>query len=132
MTAGEAPSAHHILQAEDWSDCRVVSVSGRIDHASSPVFLEELKAHAGHVPDGGGMVIDLSNLEFITSAGLRSLLLAQRTLSEGGARLAVCGLRGVVKEVFRISKFDALLSVTETTQEALAEISPDAARSYSG
>jgi len=119
------------VECQDFADCKVVSVSGRVDHTSSDRFLEDVGVHASAVPANGGMVIDLSGLEFITSAGLRALLLAQRTVNGAGGKLVVSGIRGVVKEVFRISKFDALLSVAETTDEAVGQISAAAAEAFS-
>lgn len=82
------------------------------------------------VPRGGGLVIDLSGLEF--STGLRALLLAQRTVTAAGARLVVCGIKGVVGEVFRISRFDTLLEVAGSTGEGVGQVSPAAAEAYSG
>lgn len=120
------------IKCQDFADCKVVSVAGRVDHTSSDQFLEDVGIHAKSVGTNGGMVIDLSELEFITSAGLRALLLAQRTVNGAGGKLVVSGIRGVVKEVFRISKFDALLSVSETTSEAVGQISAAAAEAFSG
>ena len=119
-------------RSESFADCRLVSVHGRIDHTNSDSFEHTLTAAAREVPRGGGMVIDLAGLELITSAGLRALLLAQRTVSAAGAGLVVCGVRGVVREVFRIARFDTLLSVADSTEAALAQLSPAAAEAYSG
>jgi anti-anti-sigma factor len=118
--------------SESFADCRLVSVRGRVDHSNSQRFQESLGAAAREVPQGGGMVVDLGGLEFITSAGLRALLVAQRTVSAAGARLVVCGVHGVVREVFRIARFDTLLSVADSTEAALAQVSPAAAEAYSG
>jgi anti-anti-sigma factor len=118
--------------SESFADCRLVSVRGRIDHTNAERFQHSLGAAAREVPQGGGLVVDLGQLEFITSAGLRALLLAQRTVGAQGARLVVCGLKGVVREVFRIARFDTLLSVADTTEAAIAQVSPAAAEAYSG
>ena len=120
------------MMSDTYADCRVVHVSGRSDHTNAHRFHDELTSHAREVPKGGGMVVDLSGLEFITSAGLRALLVAKRTLSAAGAQLIVCGLKGVVREVFRIASFDALLTVADTTGQAVGRISPAAAEAYPG
>ena len=120
------------LGSETIEDCLLVTVAGRIDHTNSDTFLADLNAYVVKVPEGGGMVIDLGNLEYITSAGLRALLLAQRTLTAAGARLVVTRISGVVKEVFRISQFDSLLGVAETTKAAIGQISPSAAEAFTG
>ena len=132
MTSKEDTIAALQLSAHTHADCRLVQAAGRVDHTNSGVFDTRLSEEAQSVPDGGGMVVDLGGLEFITSAGLRALWLAHQTLTAAGARLVVTGIKGVVREVFRISKFDALLTVAKTTEEAVAQISPAAARAYSG
>ena len=119
-------------RSESFADCRLVSVHGRIDHSNADRFQESLSAEAREVPKGGGLVVDLAGIEFITSAGLRALLLAQRTVSAAGARLVICGVRGVVREVFRIARFDTLLSVADSPETAMAKVSPAAAEAYSG
>ena len=132
MAAADSKRSDLTIGVKDYADCRLVTVSGRVDHTNSDVFLTDLSEHAEGVTEGGGLVVDLSALEFITSAGLRALLLAQRSVQSSGAKLQVAGIGGVVKEVFRISKFDALLSVADSTEEAVAKISPAAAEAYSG
>ena len=119
------------VTSQDFADCTLVSVNGRVDHTNSDRFLTELGSVSEGVSKNGGMVVDLSGLEFITSAGLRALLLAQRTVNMSGGKLVVCGISGVVKEVFRISKFDALLSVSDETNEAVGMISGAAAEAFS-
>jgi anti-anti-sigma factor len=123
MSAGIGSGSTLSVGVEDCADCRIVSVAGRVDHTNSTEFLEVLARHAGEKDGSRGMVVDLSGLEFITSAGLRALLMAHRTLADAGGRLIVTGLNGVVKEVFRISKFDSLLTVVEGAAEAVERIS---------
>lgn len=132
MASGETSAPKLTVAVQDYADCRVVSVSGRIDHTNSEQFLDDLAALAGDVQASGGMVIDLSKLEFITSAGLRALLMADRQVKGIGGKLVVAGIGGVVKEVFRISKFDALLSVVDDAAQGVAQTSPAAADLFPG
>ena len=132
MAVSETPPTALTISAEKYSDCCLVSVVGRVDHTNSDSFLKQLTAQAETVSQGGGMVIDLDRLDFITSAGLRALLLAQRTVTTSDGKLVISGVGGVVKEVFRIAKFDALLNVAETVGEAMSQISASAAEAYSG
>lgn len=132
MTTSDTAKPNLSVTAAMYAECCLVSVSGRVDHTNSDDFLNDLSTHADSVPRGGAMVIDLSKLEFISSAGLRALLLAQKTVSSAQGKLIVCGVGGVVKEVFRISKFDALLNVQETVGEAMSQVSAAAAEAFSG
>lgn len=120
------------VSSEDFADCRVVSLTGSIDHTNSDDFVEQLGEIAGGISRGGGMVIDLSALSFISSAGLRALLLAEAQVKEAGGRMIVCGLAGTVQEVFRISMFDSLLTVAAGPGDAVAGISDAAAGAYKG
>ncbi|MFK7944908.1 MAG: STAS domain-containing protein, partial [Paracoccaceae bacterium] len=70
--------------------------------------------------------------EFITSAGLRALLMADRQIKSGGGKFIVSGIDGVVKEVFRISKSDAVLNVADTAAEGGKQVSSAAAEAYPG
>lgn len=132
MTASDTPPSALTVTAETYAECCLVSVAGRVDHTNSDDFLKQLTGYADGVASGGGMVIDLAKLDFITSAGLRALLLAQRTVTGAKGKIVVSGVGGVVREVFRISKFDALLSVSDTVGEAMSQISAAAAEAYSG
>lgn len=132
MTSPGSSQSVLLVDSAQYADCRLVTVRGRVDHTNSERFGTALDEAALGVPQGGGLVIDLAGLEFITSAGLRALLLAQRTVKATGARLVVCGIKGVVGEVFRISRFDTILEVAGSIGEAVGQVSPAAAEAYSG
>ena len=118
--------------SEDYADCRVVSVSGRVDHANAGRFQELLERHAEEKGGAPGIVVDLGGLEFVTSAGLRVLLMMHRTCSAAGGQMVVTGVHGVVREVFRISKFDVLLAVADSASEAVGRVSPAAREVFPG
>ncbi len=73
-------------------------------------------------PAGGSLVLDLSDLSYISSAGLRVVLVLAKRLREQEGRLILCGLRGAVLEVFDISGFLGILTVREHRSEALLEV----------
>ena len=108
------------IQRFDQNGCVVLSVSGRVDHTNSATFLSELEAETSKLDTAPGMVIDLSALEFITSAGLRGLVIANKKVSEAKAKLAIAGLKGTVADVFRISRFDTLFAIGDTVEDASA------------
>jgi len=95
----------------------VVSLAGRLDAASAPVLDKQMPAlleQAVH-----RVVIDLGRLEYISSAGLRSILALAKTAKAKGAKLVLGDLQEMVKEVFRISGFDRLITITDTVEAAL-------------
>ncbi len=94
----------------------VIRASGRIDTVSAPDFEKRMTEEIGK--GECRFVIDFSDLEYISSAGLRSLLFAAKQLKGKGGSLLLCGLKGMVKEVFDLSGFTALFSVSESLEEA--------------
>ena len=96
----------------------ILSVSGRLDPSGG----KDLKDTMAVLADGeekGDLLIDLENLDFMASAGFRELFLAGRKIGRKGGRLVVCSLRGEVKRVFELARFDTAYPIFETRQEAL-------------
>ena len=65
------------------------------------------------------VVLDLQRLVYISSAGLRVILLTAKGLQRRQAKLAVCSLSDLVREIFEISGFDKIIPVHETVPDAL-------------
>lgn len=103
-------------KTNDWT---VVAVSGRLDTTSAAEFdskLQEVMAAGDN-----RLILDLSRLEYVSSAGLRSVIAAAKAAASRGGRLSCCGLSGVVKKVFDVSGFTTLLPVFESLDDALAK-----------
>ena len=95
----------------------VVSVSGRIDAITAPDFeksLDELIT-AGEK----SIVINLSGLGYISSAGLRSILSSAKKLKALSGEIMFTGLQGPVEEVFQISGFKSIFKIFSSEAEAL-------------
>ncbi len=81
-----------------------IAVNGRLDTLSAPQLEAELKL------DGvAELIFDLSGLEYTSSAGLRVLLSAQKTMNRQG-RMVVRGVQPAVKEVFDITGFSDIFT----------------------
>ena len=95
----------------------VLGLEGRLDAVSSKVFEEKVLA----VIDGGEtrFVIDLSQLSYVSSAGLRVFLVASKRLTPAGGRVVLCSLQEPVKEVFDIVGFYQIFSIWSSNDEAL-------------
>lgn len=96
----------------------VLVATGRMDAITAPEF--EAKCMSCLEAGEKRLVVDLSALEYISSAGLRSILSSAKKLKAQGGDLAFCALSGIVAEVFAMSGFAKLLPVFPTRQEALA------------
>lgn len=96
-----------------------VSLSGRLDAASSMEAEEEL----GKVIDENKkLILNLSGLEYISSAGLRVLLVSAKRIRREGGKMCLCELKENVLEVFEISGFSAIFDLEDTAKEALGFI----------
>ncbi len=88
---------------------------GRLDSNSSPelekILLDEIAA-------GKYVILDFTALEYISSAGLRILLMGAKRAKQRGTKLALCTLRDSILEVFRVSGFLRILNVFSTLEEA--------------
>ena len=95
----------------------VVQCEGKLDTNTSAAAQEYLN----QLMDGGAskILIDFSGVDFVSSAGLRVLLVTTKRLSGSGGSLRVCGLNETVNEVFEFSGFSTILSVFPSEQEAL-------------
>ena len=97
----------------------IVSPTGRIDQSSADAFQSALVPHlAGCTKNGALLVLDFSGVEYISSVGLRVLMLAARQVKAQDGRIAIAALQPVVKEVFEISRFNLVLKVFDSVKAA--------------
>jgi anti-anti-sigma factor len=95
----------------------IVSVKGKIDTITAPEFE---KALLKLIAQGETFfLLNFSGLEYISSAGLRSILAAAKQLKPKGGNILFSGLRGPVKDVFNISGFGTIFKIFETQEDAL-------------
>ena len=101
----------------------VLAVSGRLDITSADALRDALLARIAD-RDGHKLVLDFSGVDYISSAGLRVLMIASRQARSANVTLAIASLQPIVAEIFQISRFDALLACYPTLELALAD-TPD-------
>ena len=98
----------------------VDEVTGRVDSTTATALGERLSANLD-VPRAR-VVLDLSRLEYISSAGFRILLLAAKRADESGGRLVLCGVAGKVRQLFDLGSFLDLFAVAGTRDEGVAAL----------
>lgn len=98
----------------------IVELAGCMDATTTPEFDNATRA----LLETGKqrLLIDMSRLEYISSAGLRGILGLVKALKACAGKLAFCSLQPMTAEVFRISGFNAMLTVRDSRQEALAAL----------
>jgi anti-anti-sigma factor len=67
-------------------------------------------------------VIDLGELDYISSAGLRVILATAKRLKEKEGKILLASLQDMVKEVFEISGFSAIIPIYESVESALNHV----------
>lgn len=97
----------------------VASPSGRIDTTTFNQFKELLNAELD-ASKANHLVIDLSSLEYVSSAGFREFFLAGRRMNRDGGTLSVCCFQPQVKELFEIAQFMTAYAVHDTREAAIA------------
>jgi anti-sigma B factor antagonist len=98
------------------NDIHIVAIAGNLDSTTSP---EAQKALDAVVAGATTVALDFSELDYISSAGLRVLLGAAKKLRGSGGTLRMFGLNQSVREVFEISDFSTILAVYPSEAEAL-------------
>ncbi len=98
-------------------DILIISLGGRLDGSNSTNVEEKVLAFI----DGGEkkMLFDLSELDYVSSVGLRIFLLAAKKMKGIEGKLALCGLKDQIKEVFDLSCFSALFPIFLSQEEAV-------------
>jgi len=119
------------LDARRFGEVLVWTPSGRIDQSSADTFRTAVAGGISRCTEGGDrVVLDLRRVEYISSAGLRVLmLLAKQAKSQGGI-FAVAGPQPLVMEIFEISKFTLVFRIFPSTRDALVAVAPEAVQLF--
>jgi anti-anti-sigma factor len=95
----------------------ILGLTGKLDATTAKTFEDKILAEI----DSGDrrFVIDLSQLDYVSSSGLRVFLLAAKRLHSAGGKIVLCSLKEHVRQVFDLAGFSSLLSVYGSRDEAL-------------
>lgn len=99
----------------------IARAEGRVDGSNAREFQDALAAAIGDTERV--VVLDLEQLSYISSAGLRVILLTAKNLEQQQAKFAICSLSASVGEVFRVSGFDKVIPVRDSQEEAINALS---------
>ena len=119
------------VSSRRYANAIAVQAAGRLDQDTCEAFRGQLMAFvdaAAH--DGGAIVLDLSQLEYVSSAGLRCFMLASRQAKAQHGRIFVAALQPMVAEIFQISHFNLVFQVFPTVREAIGAVSPEASTAF--
>jgi anti-anti-sigma factor len=105
------------IDVRDSGSVKVVAVDGRLDTTN----YNELEAVVNKLIDEGvkDVVFDLSALEYISSSGLRVMLLTLKKTSAAGGKLILCNMKEGIREIFEISGFTTIFTIMPDMNDAL-------------
>ena len=85
----------------------LMTLSGRLDTTTAPQLEAELKQNIGGVTK---LVLDFGALEYLSSAGLRVLLAAQKVMNKQG-QMIICNVKETINEIFEVTGFTDILTI---------------------
>src|SRR5271167_4739393 len=111
-------------------ECRILRVGGRIDFESALDFEQRINSMIQE--EGDCFIIELSEVELLSSAGLRVLLSTAKRISNRNASLALAAPSHVVRQVFEISHFNLLFKIFPSVLEAVTALNGPSATIQTG
>ena len=112
-------------------DVFVAAPVGQLDHPNAQKLQQALApVLEAATQSKSSLVFDFAGVEYISSVGLRVLLMAAKQVRAHDARIAVAALQPVVKEIFDIARFNHVLEVFPTVRAALEQLSASALAAY--
>ncbi|HEY2051557.1 MAG TPA: STAS domain-containing protein [Caulobacteraceae bacterium] len=108
------------IQFTEVSSVKKVVLTGRLDTAG--VDLVEAKFDAGVVAGGRHTIVDLTQVEFMGSLGVRMIIRAGRSLASNGGRLVLFGAREPVLEVIELTGLHEIVPSVASESEALERV----------
>lgn len=118
-TVGSAQSGRLLVEVRQEGSGAVVTPAGELDHHTADLLREPLEECLAK--GCSRLVVDCSRLEFCDSTGLNVLLGARLKAEAAGGAVHLAGMQPVVARVFEITGADAVFSVHDTLEDALAD-----------
>lgn len=108
------------LKTYQENDVTVIEIIGHLDTMTSADYEKQM---TGLIEGGAKLFIaDCSQLDYISSSGLRVLLMTLKSVSNKGGKFILCAMQTPVLEVFKICRFDNLFTIVADKQAALKQI----------
>ena|SRR6266566_7006075 len=99
------------------ADAVILALSGKLDAMTAKTFEDKI---LGVINSGTQrLVVDLSQLEYVSSSGLRVLLLAAKRLQGTDGKIVLCALKDQIRQVFDLAGFSSILRIYGSRDEAI-------------
>ena len=119
------------VSQQRYADTLVLTPVGRIDNSTTDGLRSDLNTYIAGCREGGDrLVLDFSKVDYISSVGLRVMMLAAKKVREQEGSIVVAALQPVVREIFEISRFNLVFQCFGTVRDALSKVSATALAAY--
>ena len=116
---------------QTYANVTVIAPRGRVDHQSADEFGTLMAPYMARCEgEECKLVLDLAGVDYMSSVGLRVLMVAAKQARSQGGTIVVSGLGETLHEIFQISRFDRVFTVFDGVRDAIAQIAPDALSGY--
>jgi anti-sigma B factor antagonist/stage II sporulation protein AA (anti-sigma F factor antagonist) len=105
-----------------YGEAVILAPSGRIDLTNAEEFRDSLLAAVERAQ--GTLIVDFAGIDYISSAGLRSLMIALQAAKKKNLVIGIAALRPMVAEIFTISRFHLVFPLFDTVRDGLAKLAP--------
>lgn len=119
------------VSSRRFGDVVVAAPAGRIDHANADALTYALAPTVNPAPTAGGaLLLDFTGVDYISSVGLRVLMMTAKQMRAQQRGIGIAALQPVVREIFEISRFNLILDVFPTVRAGLEKMSAPALAAY--
>jgi anti-sigma B factor antagonist len=102
------------------ADAVILALSGKLDAMTAKTFEEKI---IGVINSGTQrLVVDLSQLDYVSSSGLRVFLLAAKRLQRTDGKIVLCSMKDHVRQAFDLAGFSSILSIYGSRDEAMKSL----------
>jgi anti-sigma B factor antagonist len=116
VTQGMRESEHVELNVETVEGALIVRPRGEIDLGRSPSLRQQLTEAMSR--KFNRMVIDLSDVPYMDSSGVATLVEAMQQSRRSGSKLVLCGMQDKVRSIFEIARLDTVFTIVADCEEA--------------
>ena len=102
------------------ADAVILALSGKLDATTAKTFEDRI---LGVINSGTQrLVVDLSQLDYVSSSGLRVFILAAKRLQTVDGKIVLCSMKDHVRQVFDLAGFSSMLSIYGSREEAIKSL----------
>jgi len=107
------------IKKEKLNNISKYSLIGRLDSNTKDIYEKEVLEDFSET--NNKVIIDFGELDYISSAGLRMLLMSAKTIKKSNGKIVLFAMKDFIKEVFDMAGFTPLFIIMQTQKDAIAE-----------